>query len=1001
MFRKKAVTAVLVAATLIMGGAVGLRANAAGNVADLILEQTISTTDSSRLNLYWHEDDDYNKYYKVYQTRDLVTWWPAILSEGAYNQVPQMTTTFGCTLSSVPWTAPATGEYRLVVNGAAGGNAGNQARGGRSEGTMHLEAGDVLYVCVGEAGNMAPRRQGGASGGGGYNGGGNGTGYEASAGFGGGGATHIAYKNNRGELYNYSSNRDEVLIVAGGGGGSDDQGQHSYPVREDGAGGAGGGFIAGTNGQRGTSDMAYWRDGSRQAWYGAGFGRGNSASCSEDSGGGGGGWVGGATSNYHEGGGAGGTGYINESMLYDYASYSNQNSGHGNASISLLDSSQLENYMNNVKIWDMAAPDKPYNISIDGKTDLNGNSTMIVRWDRPKDNGTDYWHKVESYNADTDELLNVSENLKSSITSGVKGYHYYIDSNSTGTVTKDNEFTSIEEIEISLDDQLKWVHIASVDNVGNLGETVHYQIPQAAVINYVGNDNAVNAYGDTTTTHVEGHINSQVVVNGGSSITIKDNVNNPTLGDTQYTREGYIFVGWNIEDAKIGGSAIGLNGLGYTGEFIPIGKEMSYIDLASKYGQIVNLYAVWEPIRYKFRLHGNNNWNTDEVGEVYEQEFRFDHPQKIDPVKFKRDDKWKFHGWGYTPEQTNPDFQDQEVILNLTSENNKIIELYALWIKHIVLTIDLNGGQYNNNSGPFKLEGDIYNNCHEYPFNIVGGGVSASEGKWSAQIGKMDIWGNVIQNGLNQNFTKIDSRGQIYRLLGWSTNKNAKVPDNKFIMYDSNRSKRYKIGDNTTLYAIWEDILQINMELTRTLGTLAFSDETDEQALARERCYNITNVNPGKVSTILRPTEQGRYKFDITSNIKNVVVKFSDDLIGFYEIYENDGLNPVNDEAKAYDENSITGLNRLITNSFNSWRAFYIPTYIDKIGKSTIDVDFTFTKESFYYDYVYGIDETAKINGKVYLYTSSGDSGGGTGGDEDIPISDSVIRDLRTRIRIE
>lgn len=175
----------------------------------------------------------------MYQTRDLVTWWPAILSEGAYNQIPQMTTTFGCTLSSVPWTAPATGEYRLVVNGAAGGNAGNQGRGGRSEGTIDLTAGDVLYVCVGEAGNMAPRREGGR-GGGGYNGGGNGTGYPASAGFGGGGATHIAYKNNRGELYNYSSNRDEVLIVAGGGGGSDDQGQHSYPVREDGAGGAGG-----------------------------------------------------------------------------------------------------------------------------------------------------------------------------------------------------------------------------------------------------------------------------------------------------------------------------------------------------------------------------------------------------------------------------------------------------------------------------------------------------------------------------------------------------------------------------------------------------------------------------------------------------------------------------------------------------------------------------------------------------------------------------------------
>lgn len=989
-----------------LGGGQTLKVEAApSNVADLVLEQSYSSTDSSRLNLSWHQDDSYNKYYKVYQTRDLQTWWPAILADGAYNQVPQITTTFNVTLSSVAWTAPATGSYRLVVNGAAGGNAGNQGRGGRSEGTIDLTAGDVLYVCVGEAGNMAPRREGGR-GGGGYNGGGNGTGYPASAGFGGGGATHIAYKNNRGELYNYSSNRDEVLIVAGGGGGSDDQGQHSYPVREDGAGGAGGGFIAGTNGQRGTSDMAYWRDGSRQAWYGAGFGRGNSASCSEDSGGGGGGWVGGATSNYHEGGGAGGTGYINESMLYNYASYSNQNSGHGNATISLLDSSQFENYMNNVKIWDMAAPNVPYNISIDGKTDSSGNSTLIIKWERPNDNGTDYWHKVESYNADTGELLNTSQSLKSNSTSGVKGYHYYIDNNSTGTVTTSNTFTSSQEIEISLDDQQKWIHIAAVDNVGNLGETVHYQIPQAVVINYHTNDLAQNVYGDTSTTHVNGHINSQIVVKSGSNIQIKGNVTNASLGDTAYTKVGYLFAGWNIESsAKVGGSATGENGVNYTGEFLRVDSSWNYDQLFNKYGPIVNLYAIWEPIRYNVVFNGNDNWNTDEVGEQYTQELRYDHPEKLTPAKFDREkgDKWDgetqnqgydFIGWGRTPEQTTPDWNEQQTVVNLTTTPDGNVPMYALWKKDLSLIFNLSGGKYNNNSNPIKLSATVYNSTKEYTFNINGGRTPANLPKYTIQNGTILAYGNVISNGKNSILTKSTSNNQLYRFLGWSTSNGAKLPNDNMIVYDNGHTTTYTIDSNKNLYAVWEEVLTVNISLNRTLGTLRFQDETAEEAWNRENKFNLQADTPVvTLETILIPGEQGGYKTTPMGNVTDIKVEFDDTLHKYYEQH-NDGLNPVNDEALALNPDAIDGLDRLITTEFDHTRKFYIPEYIGDINpKKYYDVDFTITGDSFYWSYVHGTKEVIKVDGKVYIID-----------DEDIEIPgdgtvDGVITEFRTRIK--
>lgn len=121
--------------------------------------------------------------------------------------------------------AKTSGNYKLEVWGAQGGDINSTYRGGYggySTGIIHLNSNEMLYINVGGKGvkssaNILSVAQGG------YNGGGDGFNqnqysnrYAAS----GGGATHIATKT--GVLSSLSSegDRSKIIIVAGGGGGS-------------------------------------------------------------------------------------------------------------------------------------------------------------------------------------------------------------------------------------------------------------------------------------------------------------------------------------------------------------------------------------------------------------------------------------------------------------------------------------------------------------------------------------------------------------------------------------------------------------------------------------------------------------------------------------------------------------------------------------------------------------------------------------------------------------
>ena len=139
------------------------------------------------------------------------------------------------------FTAEKSGYYKLEAWGAQGGSAlhspsGNKTdvssqidggKGGYSCGTVYLEKGRTIYICVGGKGESITASEKTVPEGetltvaGGYNGGGgalvldNKNYYYLGS---GGGATHFALEN--GTLSYLSEKTDSVLLVAGGGGGS-------------------------------------------------------------------------------------------------------------------------------------------------------------------------------------------------------------------------------------------------------------------------------------------------------------------------------------------------------------------------------------------------------------------------------------------------------------------------------------------------------------------------------------------------------------------------------------------------------------------------------------------------------------------------------------------------------------------------------------------------------------------------------------------------------------
>jgi len=126
-----------------------------------------------------------------------------------------------------------------------------------------------------------------------------------------------------------------------------------------------------------------------------------------------------------------------------------------------------------------------------------------------------------------------------------------------------------------------------------------------------------------------------------------------------YTKTGYIFTGWNTAaDGK---------GTAYTDKQTV--KNLTATDKAT-----ITLYAQWKPISYTIRFNGNGASS----GSMSDLTMTYDVEKTLTANAFVKNAA-EFVKWNTKEDGTGTDYADKQVVNNLTTENGKVITLYAQW----------------------------------------------------------------------------------------------------------------------------------------------------------------------------------------------------------------------------------------------------------------------------------------------------------------------------------
>lgn len=491
------------------------------------------------VDLSWTQPDGNDKVYKVYQSKDKKTW-TLINETGTEKAITNQKVNFDYSEEEIIYKVPATGYYQMVAYGAKGGNAlkadgtivKNGGLGGSATIKLLLYKDEVLKINTGGQN--------------GHNGGGVKTTENGTT---GGGYTSIVLTSKRAERDNLT-----LLIAGGGGGATTkDAGGNGGKVLseigttgglleehngEDGMAGGGGGYFSGqsgfvtyhvhtpecgenhqhTDGCFGVcgGTLTYSGPDSQAGWYqwvctrcgqvnlrsvGAGHSVGpcerrnwNNKICGKTAG-----YACGKTDTtvlaYKVS--FGGTSYIHSDLAIS-SSYKigGNTKDNGYVELTIVKSDLVgEEKLNGVKATDNAAPNAidinqvkqyPY------VTKVAGSYTKHVQvvWAAPSDNGTKYYHKVESYPVLGKEVgtkyvtSNITENT---LVSGVDRYYYATNTNSSYNITNSNksQFTTAEYALIDVYNSTFYLHIAAADKTGNLSKTVHIKIePSKLSVNW-------------------------------------------------------------------------------------------------------------------------------------------------------------------------------------------------------------------------------------------------------------------------------------------------------------------------------------------------------------------------------------------------------------------------------------------------------------------------------------------------------------------------------------
>lgn len=413
-----------------------------------------------------------------------------------------------------------------------------------------------------------------------------------------------------------------------------------------------------------------------------------------------------------------------------------------------------------------------------------------------------------------------------------------------------------------------------------------------------------------------------------------------------------------------------------------------------------------EPITYTVRFNGNGNWNTSQGS--YTQQFTYDLPATLTPNKFTRPDNttynsvnyikgYEFIGWGTSATQTTATYTDKQEVKNLKNTQGAVLDLYAIWKKPITLTFNFNGGKFNDSTANQVLNYTMYNSELSHTFDIKTYYGGFKNNRISAN------------KGINNKLTKTDTNGIQYRFLGYSLNPNATVPDSNFDVYNiKERTENYTIRDNTTLYAVWEPVLQMTVQLsapqhsgvmqltsdvpvTTTLGNFKIPSGTRSTDIPSSA---TASVNTATIGTNVTNKDLVTYTVSVkgASNIKFSTAADSRIL----DIYTHGNNNTWFDKLNTTDKFEYT-----IDNFSNTTSSFTIPQYIgtkksyktsnpeSATGTSVYAIKFTCTQPSYYYSKYWNSQESTSVYSILFLEpTLPDDSNNG-----DIVLPPSAVED--------
>lgn len=217
------------------------------------------------------------------------------------------------------------------------------------------------------------------------------------------------------------------------------------------------------------------------------------------------------------------------------------------------------------------------------------------------------------------------------------------------------------------------------------------------------------------------------------------------LNDNKFTRDGYTYCGWRLEDKD--------TGTGYAN-----GEEVE--NLTDVDGITLTMYAQWSTNGYEISFDKNAEDATGSMSNIH---MNYDETRNLTKNSFTRTG-YIFTGWRISDASSGIEYKDEASVSNLTSMNNKTITMYAQWTP-IAYTIKFDKNK-NDASGLTESMSMRYDEAKELTAN----GFSSPSAKWCGWNISKDGTGFSYSNKQRVKNLTSDDGGVITLYAQWSTN---------------------------------------------------------------------------------------------------------------------------------------------------------------------------------------------------------------------------------------